>query len=163
MTSMTSEAVGVSPGRVNLIGEHTDYNDGYVLPIALDKTARISASRGGEGDVVTISSAQLGTSVVLDVLEPGERAWWGYIAGVVWALRDAGHPIGAIDLALDSDVPLGGGLSSSAAIECATALALDQLASLDLTPEQLASVSQAAENRFLGIPTGPMDQRARPS
>ena len=160
MTSMTSEAVGVSPGRVNLIGEHTDYNDGYVLPIALDKTARISASRGGEGDVVTISSAQLGTSVVLDVLEPGERAWWGYIAGVVWALRDAGHPIGAIDLALDSDVPLGGGLSSSAAIECATALALDQLASLDLTPEQLASVSQAAENRFLGIPTGPMDQRA---
>jgi galactokinase len=157
---MTNEALGVSPGRVNLIGEHTDYNDGFVLPIALDKTARIAATRGADGDVVTITSAQLGTSVVLDSLEPGERAWWGYVAGVVWALRESGHPIGAIDLALDSDVPLGGGLSSSAAIECATALALNQLAGLDLTPEQLADVAQAAENSFLGIPTGPMDQRA---
>ena len=158
--SASAEGRWSAPGRVNLIGEHTDYNDGFVLPIALDKTARIAATRGADGDVVTITSAQLGTSVVLDSIEPGERAWWGYVAGVVWALRESGHPIGAIDLALDSDVPLGGGLSSSAAIECATALALNQLAGLDLTPEQLADVAQAAENSFLGIPTGPMDQRA---
>ncbi|QIK73307.1 galactokinase [Propioniciclava coleopterorum] len=156
---MTSDAVGISPGRVNLIGEHTDYNDGFVLPIALDKVARVTASPG-EGDLVTITSEQLGETVTLDTLEPGERAWWGYVAGVLWALRQAGHDVGGVELTLTSDVPLGGGLSSSAALECATALALDLYAELDLTPEELAQAAQTAENGFLGIPTGPMDQRA---
>ncbi len=157
---MTSEAVGVSPGRVNLIGEHTDYNDGFVLPIALDKVARVRATAGAEADVVTITSEQLGETVVLDTLEPGDRAWWGYVAGVVWALRQTGLPVGAVELMLDSHVPLGGGLSSSAAIECATVLALDKLGELGLSPDELAVAAQAAENAFLGIPTGPMDQRA---
>lgn len=156
---MHSEAVGISPGRVNLIGEHTDYNDGFVLPIALDKVAHVTATTGAT-DAVTITSEQLGETAVLEALEPGGRAWWGYIAGVVWALRQSGHDVGGVDLTLTSDVPLGGGLSSSAAIECATALALDQLAELHLSPDTLAEVAQAAENRFLGIPTGPMDQRA---
>ncbi len=156
---MTSEALGVSPGRVNLIGEHTDYNDGFVLPIALDKVARVTATPG-EGDLVTISSEQLGQTVTLDTLQPGEPAWWGYIAGVLWSLRESGHDIGGVELALSSDVPLGGGLSSSAAIESATALALDAFADLGLSPDELAEAAQRAENAFMGIPTGPMDQRA---
>ncbi|MFP5417263.1 MAG: galactokinase [Actinomycetes bacterium] len=156
---MTETVVGASPGRVNLIGEHTDYNDGFVLPIALDRFARVSAT-ALRGRGVRVSSAQLGEAHELDALTPGPRAWWGYVAGVVWALRQRGHDVGGVDLALDSDVPLGGGLSSSAAIECATVLAVDALFGLGLSPEDLAEVAQAAENDFMGVPTGPMDQRA---
>ena len=156
---MTEPALGTSPGRVNLVGEHTDYNDGFVLPIALGHVARVEATPRDDGRVL-ISSAQLGESVELEELSPGPRAWWGYVAGVLWALRQRGHALGGVDLALDSAVPLGGGLSSSAAIECATALALDALAGLGLSPAELAEVAQAAENDFMGVPTGPMDQRA---
>jgi len=156
---MTESVVGTSPGRVNLIGEHTDYNDGFVLPIALGHVARVTAQPRGDG-VVRVSSAQLGESVELDALAPGPRAWWGYVAGVLWALRERGHALGGVDLDLDSAVPLGGGLSSSAAIECATVLALDFLAGLGLSADDLAVVAQAAENDFMGVPTGPMDQRA---
>ncbi len=156
---MTDAVVGTSPGRVNLIGEHTDYNDGFVLPIALGHVARVTATPRSDARV-TVSSAQLGESVELDALTPGPRAWWGYVAGVLWALRERGHDLGGVDLALDSAVPLGGGLSSSAAIECATALALDALTGLGLSPEDLAEVAQSAENAFMGVPTGPMDQRA---
>lgn len=156
---MTEPALGTSPGRVNLVGEHTDYNDGFVLPIALGHVARVEATPRDDVRVL-ISSAQLGESVELEELSPGPRAWWGYVAGVLWALRQRGHALGGVDLALDSAVPLGGGLSSSAAIECATALALDALAGLGLSPAELAEVAQAAENDFMGVPTGPMDQRA---
>lgn len=157
---MTSNpGVGISPGRVNLIGEHTDYNDGYVLPIALGSVARVEATPRNDA-VVTVRSVQLGEYVELDGLAPGAPHWWGYVAGVHWALERAGHPIGGVDLVLDSTVPLGGGLSSSAAIESATALALDAIAHLDLDPETLAFTAQAAENDFMGVPTGPMDQRA---
>lgn len=155
---MSESSIGVSPGRVNLIGEHTDYNEGFVLPIALGHVATVTATAGGTG--VRVGSAQLGESVDLDELSPGPRAWWGYVAGVVWALRERGHSIGPVTLDLDSAVPLGGGLSSSAAIECATALALDALAGLGLDARELAAVAQAAENGFMGVPTGPMDQRA---
>lgn len=156
---MTERALGVSPGRVNLIGEHTDYNDGFVLPIALEHVAQVTATARPDA-IVRVSSAQLGETVELDALTPGPRAWWGYVAGVLWALRERGHAIGGVDLALDSAVPLGGGLSSSAAIECATVLALDALGHLGLTADELAEVAQAAENDFMGVPTGPMDQRA---
>lgn len=156
---MKDVALGISPGRVNLIGEHTDYNDGFVLPIALPWAARVEARRR-EDDAVTVRSAQLRDEVHLDTLAPGEQHWSGYVAGVVWALRERGCAVGGVDLLLDSQVPLGGGLSSSAAIECATALAVDTLEGLDLDAQTLATVAQAAENAFMGVPTGPMDQRA---
>ena len=156
---MNDVALGVSPGRVNLIGEHTDYNDGFVLPIALPWGARVEARRRDD-DAVTVRSVQLADEVHLDELVPGEQRWWGYVAGVVWALRERGHPVGGVDLVLDSDVPLGGGLSSSAAIECATALAVDTLEGLGLDAQTLAVVAQTAENTFMNVPTGPMDQRA---
>ncbi|MFV0452439.1 MAG: galactokinase [Propioniciclava sp.] len=156
---MTDRFVGRSPGRVNLIGEHTDYNDGFVLPIALGSLAAVTATPRADA-VVRVTSMQLGETVELASLTPGRPHWWGYVAGVHWALERAGHPLGGVDLVLDSEVPLGGGLSSSAAIEAATALALNALGGLDLGPGELAEVAQAAENAFMGVPTGPMDQRA---
>ncbi|WP_232547725.1 galactokinase [Propioniciclava soli] len=157
---MTGEgALGVAPGRVNLIGEHTDYNDGFVLPIALGARARVRAVPRRD-DTVVVSSTQLGETVQLTDLSPTPGQWWGYVAGVVWVLRQRGHATGGVELHLDSRVPLGGGLSSSAAIEAASALALDALWGLGLDADALAEVAQATENDFLGIPTGPMDQRA---
>lgn len=154
-------AVGRSPGRVNLIGEHTDYNDGYVLPFALPYVATVRATRRPDA-VVSVSSEQLGERVevpLADLAAP-TRAWWAYVAGVVWVLRQRGHEVGGVDLALDSDVPLGAGLSSSAAIESAAVLALDELFGLGLDADTHAEVAQATENEFCGVPTGPMDQRA---
>ncbi|MDN5570501.1 MAG: galactokinase [Propionibacteriaceae bacterium] len=156
---MSRSAVGVSPGRVNLIGEHTDYNDGFVLPIGLRWQARVDAATRSD-DAVVVSSSQLGETIRVDDLSPTPGQWWGYVAGVVWVLRQRGHAVGGVDLRLDSQVPLGGGLSSSAAIEAATVLAVDALFSLGLDADELASVAQATENDFLAIPTGPMDQRA---
>lgn len=156
---MSETYVGVSPGRVNLIGEHTDYNDGYVLPLALASLACVEATPRNDHRV-TIRSVQLDDYVELDTLTPGAPHWWGYVAGVHWAAEQAGHRIGGVDLVLDSTVPLGGGLSSSAAIESATVMALDALAGLELDAAALASLAQAAENAFMGVPTGPMDQRA---
>ena len=132
---MTEPALGTSPGRVNLVGEHTDYNDGFVLPIALGHVARVEATPRDDGRVL-ISSAQLGESVELEELSPGPRAWWGYVAGVLWALRQRGHALGGVDLALDSAVPLGGGLSSSAAIE----------SSVGRVPTQNSPIRESAKN-----------------
>lgn len=156
-----NQSVGRSPGRVNLIGEHTDYNDGYVLPFALPYVATVRATRRPDA-VVSVSSAQLDERVevaLADLVAP-TKAWWAYVAGVVWVLRQRGHAVGGCDLQLDSDVPLGAGLSSSAAIESAAVLALDDLFGLGLGAAEQAEVAQAAENEFCGVPTGPMDQRA---
>lgn len=154
-------AIGRSPGRVNLIGEHTDYNEGFVLPIALPHLAIVTAVPRTD-DVVTVSSEQIDepVSLRLDELTPGTHAWWAYVAGVLWVLRDEGRPVGGVDLTVDSVVPLGAGLSSSAALESAAALALSEAFELDLDAQDLARVAQRAENDFVGVPTGPMDQRA---
>ncbi|MER6304254.1 galactokinase [Kitasatospora sp. NPDC001539] len=152
-----------APGRVNLIGEHTDYNDGFVLPIALPHTTRVTA-RGRADRRLRLYSAQGDgrvTDLALDGLAPGVVAGWAaYPAGVFWALAEAGHPVGGADLFIDSDVPTGAGLSSSAALECATAAALNDLHGLGLTGPQLALVAQRAENAFVGVPCGVMDQMA---
>jgi galactokinase len=151
-----------APGRVNLIGEHTDYNDGFVLPIALDRTARARAALRADGRVRATSrqdDARLDAEV--DQLRPGSVAGWAaYVAGVLWALREAGHDVPGLDLEVDSTVPIGAGLSSSAALECSVALAVNDLAGLDLGRPDLAAVAQRAENEFVGVPTGGMDQRA---
>lgn len=155
------EALGRSPGRVNLIGEHTDYNDGYVLPFALPWVATVRARRRPDS-LVSVSSAQLGERVELPLgeLSPPTHAWWAYVAGAVWVLRGLGLPVTGCDLELDSEVPLGAGLSSSAALESATVLALDALFGLGLDADAQARAAQAVENEFCGVPTGPMDQRA---
>ncbi|MFJ8478228.1 galactokinase [Kitasatospora sp. NPDC094011] len=157
------EGEWAAPGRVNLIGEHTDYNLGFVLPIALPQTTRVQAARRTDG-LLRLWSAQGGgpvTELRVDRLTPGAVAGWaGYPAGVVWALRDAGHPVGGADIRLDSDVPSGAGLSSSAALECAVATAYDDLYRLGLSAPELALLAQRAENAFVGVPCGIMDQMA---
>ncbi|MET8676922.1 galactokinase [Streptomyces sp. NPDC004647] len=157
------DGVWSAPGRVNLIGEYTDFNDGFVLPLALPHTAVAAVSRRQDGLLRLHSSDVEGRVVELrvDGLEPGGSGGWaGYPAGVVWALRDAGHPVTGADIHLESTVPVGAGLSSSAALEVVTALALGDLFGLGLDRRQLALMSQRAENVFVGVPCGIMDQTA---
>ncbi|GAA0207876.1 galactokinase [Saccharothrix mutabilis subsp. mutabilis] len=154
--------VWVAPGRINLIGEHTDYNDGFVLPIALPHAVRVAAARRDDGVLRVRSRQQPGvTEVPVRDLAPGAvTGWAAYVAGVVWVLREAGHDVGGFDLVVDGDVPLGAGLSSSAALESATALAVTELSGLDVDRFALARLAQRAENDFVGMPCGIMDQSA---
>ncbi|MDQ0991380.1 galactokinase [Streptomyces sp. V3I7] len=157
------EGVWSAPGRVNLIGEHTDYNDGFVMPFALPHRTLAAVSRRADG-VLRLHSADVEGPVAelaLSDLAPGtDRAWTAYPAGVVWALREAGHPVTGADIHLASTVPAGAGLSSSAALEVVVALALNDLYELGLQRWQLARLCQRAENVYVGAPTGIMDQTA---
>ncbi|MER5909306.1 galactokinase [Streptomyces sp. NPDC001982] len=157
------EGVWAAPGRVNLIGEHTDYNDGFVMPFALPHVTTAAVSRRTDG-VLRLHSADIDGGVVelaLDALAPGsDRNWTAYPAGVVWALRETGHAVTGADIHLSSTVPTGAGLSSSAALEVVVALALDDLYELGLKRWQLARLCQRAENVYVGAPTGIMDQTA---
>ncbi|MDQ0934877.1 galactokinase [Streptomyces turgidiscabies] len=159
------EGVWAAPGRVNLIGEHTDYNDGFVMPFALPHTAVAAVSRRTDG-VLRLHSSDIEGGVVelrVDALRPeSDRNWTAYPAGVIWALLDAGHASvsSGADIHLTSTVPTGAGLSSSAALEVVVALALNDLHELGLERQQLARLCQRAENVYVGAPTGIMDQTA---
>ncbi|MFC8915057.1 galactokinase [Streptomyces sp. NPDC047821] len=157
------EGVWAAPGRVNLIGEYTDVNDGLVMPLALPHTAVAAVSRRTDGRL-RVHSADTDQGVVQlrgDALEPrATTGWAAYPAGVVWALREAGHRVTGADVHLASTVPTGAGLSSSAALEVVTALALNDLYGLGLTARRLALLAQRAENAFVGVPCGVMDQMA---
>jgi galactokinase len=157
-----AEGVWMAPGRVNLIGEHTDYNDGFVLPIALPYAITAAAARRTDG-VLRFQSrqAEQAVEVPLDALGPGSVSGWAaYPAGVIWALRAHGHIMSGLDVLIDGAVPLGAGLSSSAALGCVTALAAAQLHGLDIDRPTLAFLVQRAENAFAGMPCGIMDQAA---
>ncbi|BCL15566.1 galactokinase [Micromonospora sagamiensis] len=151
-----------APGRANLIGEHTDYNDGFVLPFALSLRTVVAAAGQPDG-VWTVCSELADESIefTADDLAPGRVTGWGaYVAGVVWALREAGYAVPGARLAIASDVPLGSGLSSSAALEAAVLAALVDLGGLDLPAERRPRLAQRAENAYVGAPTGIMDQSA---
>jgi galactokinase len=156
-----------APGRVNLLGEHVDYNDGWVLPAALTRAAwlAVAPSDAPRLDVhaADIDAARGGARAVvaLEGLEPGAVTGWpAYPAGVAWALRGAGHAIGGLQAALASDVPAGAGLSSSAAVELAFAWAWREIAGLPLERSELAVLARRAENEFVGVACGIMDQFA---
>ncbi|MFD4760854.1 galactokinase [Streptomyces sp. NPDC058439] len=157
------EGVWAAPGRVNLIGEYTDFNDGFVMPLALPHTARAAVARRTDGEL-RLHSTDVPGGVVrlrLDELAPHQgHGWAAYPAGVFWALREAGHPVTGADIQLTSTVPTGAGLSSSAALEVVTALALNDLFELGLSAPELAVIGQRAENAFVGVPCGVMDQMA---
>ncbi|MFD7387803.1 galactokinase [Streptomyces sp. NPDC059852] len=157
------EGVWAAPGRVNLIGEHTDYNDGFVMPFALPHTAVAAVARRDDG-VLRLHSEDVRGGVVelrVDDLAPEtDRGWTAYPSGVVWALRNAGHAVAGADIHLASTVPAGAGLSSSAALEVVVALALNDLYDLGLKGWQLARLCQRAENVYVGAPVGIMDQTA---
>jgi galactokinase len=153
-----------APGRVNVIGEHTDYNEGFVLPMAIDRYTAVAASPRVDG-VLRVVSGQGDTGVVeipLPGLAPGARTgWMDYPAGVAWAMTGAGAlqaDFKGADLAFSSRVPVGSGLSSSAALECSTGLALAALGGKPISPAELARLSQYAENEFAHVPCGPLDQ-----
>jgi galactokinase len=147
------DLVASAPGRINLIGEHTDYNGGFVLPCAIDRRIAVAVGAGEGG----LYSADFD-----ETREPGEKddSWADYPRGVAWAMGEEGHEIGPFRAAFAGDVPLGSGLSSSAAIEAATALALDSLFGLGIGRKDLAVLCQRAENDYLGVASGIMDQYA---
>ena len=158
-------AAGVwqAPGRVNLIGEHTDYNEGFVLPFAIDRTARVAVAVRPDNTVRLLSTYgdQGVVTTSLGSLQPGSaKGWTKYPLGVMWALRQRGIDVPGVDLLLDSNVPLGAGLSSSHAIECAVISALNELTGAGLESEDMVLATQQAENDFVGAPTGIMDQSA---
>ncbi|MBI1335563.1 MAG: galactokinase [Phycisphaera sp.] len=158
----------VAPGRVNLIGEHTDYNDGFVLPMAIERQTMIAAAPSGSSRCTLSSTGMPDTAEwdVTDHLVPGKPTWANYVKGVFagWKNRDGVLPgtlpglDEGVDMVIDSTVPLGGGLSSSAALECATATLLEALTDHAIDPTDKALLAQQAEHRFAGVPCGIMDQ-----
>jgi galactokinase len=153
--------IASAPGRVNLIGEHTDYNGGDVLPIAIGQRTTVAiapAPRGASSAAVSAAEPLLGAFSVAH-LAP-ERRWWDYVGGVAAAFIDSGHEIGEFQIAVASDVPVGAGLSSSAALETATALALAHLFGHSIAPNKLALFGTRAEREFVGLASGIMDQQA---
>jgi galactokinase len=144
-----------------LIGEHTDYNDGYVMPFALAQRVIIAAAPRDD-DTWSVTSLNNESTEIFSAadLEPGMAGWQAYIAGVVWVLKEAGHRIAGADMVLTSDVPEGAGLSSSAALECAVLTALADLNDLDIVGIERAKLARRSENVFVGAPTGLMDQAA---
>jgi galactokinase len=167
------EPVGVwsAPGRVNLIGEHTDYNDGFVLPFAIDRRTYVALAphaigAGGSGALARVSSA-LSEEVVerplTGVTRAGVAGWSAYPLGTVWGLGEVGVDLTGVpgfDAYVTSDVPLGAGLSSSAALECSLALGLAELWDVPLDRDALVTAAQRGENDIVGAPTGVLDQSA---
>jgi galactokinase len=162
-------AVALAPGRVNLIGEHTDYNDGFVLPMAIDRY--VAAAVGPRADRVLrvfSSEYQQVRELSLEGLErrtavsperhSGRGGWFGYLAGVAWAMFGAGYRLRGADLAIVSDLPVGAGLSSSAALEIAVARALVEASEIAWDPRTFARLAQRAEHEFAGVACGIMDQ-----
>lgn len=150
-----------SPGRVNIIGEHTDYNEGFVLPAAIDKAAYVAIGRRND-DLIKLFAEELGESfeASLSSLAPTDKGWPNYILGVADQFLKSGHSIGGFNLVLSADVPIGAGLSSSAAIECATGFALNQLFQTSIPRLELVKMAQRAEHLFAGVRVGIMDMFA---
>ncbi|NPV08068.1 MAG: galactokinase [Anaerolineae bacterium] len=154
------EVVARAPGRVNLIGEHTDYNDGFVLPVAIDRAVYVAASARAD-DRVTLVAVDFGerAEFALGRIERDPvHGWSNYPRGVAWVLQGRGLRLSGMDAAIHGDVPIGAGLSSSAALEVATAKALQALSGFALDDVELARAAQEAENRFVGMQCGIMDQ-----
>ncbi|MDW8318887.1 MAG: galactokinase [Anaerolineae bacterium] len=148
-----------APGRVNLIGEHTDYNDGFVLPMAIDRAVWIALSPRADRQVRVYSlDLKAEAAFDLDALSRGRPAWIEYLKGVAWALSEAGYPLAGWEGVVAGDVPRGAGLSSSAAIELATARAFQAASGFPWQGKEIALLCQRAENRWVGMNCGIMDQ-----
>jgi galactokinase len=151
------EVIAQAPGRVNLIGEHIDYSQGFVLPFAIDAVAKSAIRKRDDGQIRIVSAQhpeEMIHSSILDMQQKGGTGWSRYILGVIWALEIKN----GLDLYVDGRVPLGAGLSSSAALECSVATALNHLLELGKSATELAQLTQRAENQYVGVPCGIMDQ-----
>ncbi len=151
-----------APGRVNIIGEHTDYNQGYVLPMAVNMGISLTAQRRSD-KVVNIYARDLdeNASFSLNKLVPRKQHHWhDYLAGVCWVLQEEGYRLTGADISFGGDIPVGAGLSSSAALEVAAAAAFSCLGGLSISEKKLALIAQRAENEYVGVHCGIMDQLA---
>jgi galactokinase len=152
--------VAVTPGRVNLVGEHTDYNDGFVLPMGIDLHVAVAFAPRSDR-VLRAHSLNRGETRERDVsglTAPGGSKWFDYVTSVAWALGAAGERVRGADLAIAGDVPIGAGLSSSAALEVGVARALCAVSGIEWDPTRMAQLCQRAENEFVGVSCGIMDQ-----
>jgi galactokinase len=157
-----------APGRVNLLGEHVDYNDGIVLPVAIDRAVRVAAAPTEDG-IITLNALDIGKKVLFRLSEVAKRialngqalqGWALYPAGVAWSLQQAGLPLIGMEAVYTSDVPIGAGLSSSAAVEVAFASTWQTICGWELDKLELAKLCQQAENQYVGVSSGLMDQFA---
>lgn len=151
-----------SPGRINLIGEHTDYNNGFVLPAAIDKAAWFAITPRKD-NIIHLSSVDLQEAyetTTHSLIPSMKHAWYDYILAVTDQFKKAGYTIAGFDAALTADIPIGAGLSSSAAIECAVAFALNEWLQAGLTKLELVKIAQKAENEYVGLQCGIMDMFA---
>lgn len=154
-----AEGVWCAPGRANLIGEHTDYNAGFALPFGIERRALVAVRRRSDQEIRLCSKQTGHTRLQLSEAAPGRLSGWAaYVAGAAWAVQQAGSTGTGFELLLDSDVPMGAGLSSSAAVECASVLALSELWGLALDRPALARLAQRVEVEVAGVPCGLMDQ-----
>ncbi|GAB3584978.1 galactokinase [Calidifontibacter terrae] len=157
------DGVWFAPGRVNLLGEHTDYAGGMVLPIALAQGTAVAVALTNEPTIEAVSAfgGSPPVSVAIDAITPSaDLDWFAYPAGVWWAAREAGRRVGGAQLAVASDLAVGAGLSSSAALSCSTGLALSDLFGWVATTHEVAALARRSENEIAGAPTGVMDQLA---
>lgn len=152
-------AIAAAPGRVNLIGEHTDYNGGAVLPAAIERQVQV-ALRPNEDDVIAIQSTRFDDRVERPVGDPKRQSWTDYAVGALWKAEALGWHTGGADVFIDSDVPDGAGVSSSAALITAILRAAADLAKVSVDPVAIAQHARAVENDYIGMPCGIMDQMA---
>lgn len=150
-----------SPGRVNIIGEHTDYNDGFVLPAAIDKSIYVAVAKRDDATISLFSKEfNEAFEISLKDLQRSDTQWANYILGVVAQIQKQNHYLSGFELMIDGDVPIGAGLSSSAAVECATAFALNELFQLNIDKLDMVKMAQKAEHEYAGVRVGIMDQFA---
>ena len=151
-----------SPGRINIIGEHTDYNNGFVLPTAIDKKIKFKFNKNGSPNTCSIYSTNFDTSMSFELnkVSPSEKQWENYILGVIYEIQQLSDKLRGFDCVLDSDIPVGSGISSSAALECGLAYGLNELFDLNLSKQTIVALSQRAEHNYVGTKCGIMDQFA---
>jgi len=157
-----ADVAWLAPGRVNLIGEHTDYNDGFVLPLAIGSGCLALAAASEDGELSVASAQRRGAGVrrtAVEALDPRSAdGWSAYVEGVFWALRQRGHSVVGAQVLVDGNVPSGAGLSSSAALECSVAGVANMIFGLGIDDSELVAAARQAENDYVGAPTGGMDQ-----
>ncbi|MFK7908592.1 MAG: galactokinase [Chitinophagales bacterium] len=161
-SKLSETIIAEASGRINIIGEHTDYNDGFVLPASIDKRMTVKIKRNSTASQASVTAANLGESFTFDLqnYSPTQNGWYNYVMGVVNELQKMGGKITGFNAEFNGTVPIGSGMSSSASLECAFALALNELFGLGFDKWQLIKASQMAEHNFVGIKCGIMDQFA---
>jgi galactokinase len=162
-TIISKDSITVqSPGRINIIGEHTDYNDGFVFPAAVDLVVKVHMKKNGSEQTAHITATDLKQKYTIDLQEfsPIGPGWENYVMGVIAELQKLGAKISGFDASFSGNVPIGGGMSSSAALECSFAYALNEVFNLGFTTNQLVKACQMAEHNFVGTKCGIMDQFA---